>query len=102
MCAMYVVCFRKNLEIELEKSTTGHEVLQEIANKEEALWAKCIDLNDNWNAEVASARDERLAKERETRREIILSQLLEDEREKKQKLEEIESIVRLEKVSTYL
>lgn len=90
--------FRKQLEIELEKSFTGQEVLQEIANKEEMLWAKCMDINDNWNAEVALTRDERLARERESQREIILAQLIEKEAEKKQKLEKIEKIVRLEKV----
>lgn len=92
------VCFRKQLENELETSYTGQEVLQEISNKEEALWAKCIEINDNWNAEVATARDERLAKEREAQRDIILAQLIEQEEQKKQKLEAIEQIVRLEKV----
>lgn len=83
-------------------SYTGQEVLQEIANKEEALWAKCIQINENWNAEVAIARDERLAKEREAQRKTILAQLIEKEEEKKQKLEAIEEIVRLEKVCFYL
>lgn len=92
------VCFRKQLERELETSYTGHEVLQEIANKEEALWAKCVDVNDEWNAEVALARDARLALEREAEREIILAQLINKEEEKKQHLEAIEQIVRLEKV----
>lgn len=92
------MCIRKQLEYELETSYTGQEVLQEIANKEEALWAKCIQINENWNAEVAIARDERLAKEREAQRKIILAQLIEKEEEKKQKLEAIEEIVRLEKV----
>lgn len=73
-------------------------MLQEIANKEEALWAKCLDVNDNWNAEVALARDVRLAHEREADREIILAQLITNEKEKKQHLEAIEQIVRLEKV----
>lgn len=86
------------MENELEKSYTGHEVLQEIADKEEALWTKCIDINENWNAEVAIAREERLAKEREARRENILAQLIEKEEEKKRKFEEIEQIIRLEKV----
>lgn len=93
---------RKQLEYEVETSYTGQEVLQEIANKEKALWAKCIQINDNWNAEVAIARDERLAKEREAKRKTILSQLIEKEEEKKQKLEAIEEIVRLEKVCFYL
>lgn len=96
---MYVFLSRKQLQDELEKSTTGIEVLQEIASKEEALWIKCNEINDEWNAEVASARDERLAREREVQREIILAQLMEEEKVKKQKLEEIENIVRLEKVS---
>jgi len=93
------MCFRKQLENELETSYTGQEVLQEIANKEEALWAKCLDINDNWNAEVAAARDERLAKEREAQREIILAQLIEKEEEKKNKFEAMEQIIRLEKVN---
>lgn len=75
--------------------------MQEITNKEEALWAKCMDINDNWNAEVALARDVRLAHEREAQREIILAQLIEKEEEKKQKLEAIEEIVRLEKVHVH-
>lgn len=93
--------FRKQLEKELETSYTGQEVLQEITNKEEALWAKCLDINDNWNAEVAVARDERLAKEREALREIILAQLIEKEEEKKQKFEAMEQIIRLEKVNMF-
>jgi len=92
------ICFRKQLEEEFEKSYTGHEIIQEIANKEEALWVKCLDINENWNAEVALARDERLAREREVQREIILAQLIEKEEEKKQKFEAMEQIVRLEKV----
>lgn len=90
--------FRKQLEKELETSYTGQEILQEIINKEEAIWAKCIDINENWNAEVALDREERLTKKREIERENILAQLIEKEKNKKQKLEEIEEIVRLEKV----
>lgn len=74
-------------------------MLQEIANKEEMLWAKCMDINDNWNAEVALDREQRLTNEREARREEILAQLIEKEEEKKKKLEAIEEIIRLEKVS---
>lgn len=88
---------QKQLEYELETSYTGQEVLQEIANKEEQLWAKCMDINDNWNAEVAVEREQRLANEREARREEILAQLIEKEEEKKKKLEAIEEIIRLEK-----
>ncbi|XP_026805368.1 probable 28S ribosomal protein S26, mitochondrial [Rhopalosiphum maidis] len=88
---------QKQLEYELETSYTGQEVLQEIVNKEELLWAKCMDINDNWNAEVALEREQRLANERETRREEILAQLIEKEEEKKKKLEAIEEIIRLEK-----
>lgn len=57
-----------------------------------------MDINDNWNAEVALEREQRLAHEREARREEILAQLIEKEEEKKKKLEAIEEIVRLEKV----
>uniref|UniRef100_A0A2S2NED2 Small ribosomal subunit protein mS26 n=1 Tax=Schizaphis graminum TaxID=13262 RepID=A0A2S2NED2_SCHGA len=88
---------QKQLEYELETSFTGQEVLQEIANKEELLWAKCMDINDNWNAEVALEREQRLANEREARREEILAQLIEKEEEKKKKLEAVEEIIRLEK-----
>ncbi|XP_015370743.1 PREDICTED: probable 28S ribosomal protein S26, mitochondrial [Diuraphis noxia] len=88
---------QKQLEYELETSYTGQEVLQEIANKEEMLWAKSMDVNDNWNAEVALDREQRLANEREARREEILAQLIEKEEEKKKKLEAIEEIIRLEK-----
>jgi len=73
-------------------------VLQEIAHKEEMLWAKCMDLNDNWNAEVATEREQRLANEREAKREEILAQLIEKEEDKKKKLEVVEEIIRLEKV----
>lgn len=58
-----------------------------------------MDINDNWNAEVALDREQRLANEREARREEILAQLIEKEEEKKKKLETIEEIIRLEKVS---
>jgi len=88
---------QKQLENELEKSYTGHEVLREIADREETLWAKCVDVNENWNAEVAIAREERLAREREVQRETILAQLIEKEEEKKQKFEATEQIIRLEK-----
>lgn len=73
-------------------------MLQEIANKEEILWAKCMDINDNWNAEVAIEREQRLANEREVRREEILAQLIEKEENKKKRLEVVEEIIRLEKV----
>jgi hypothetical protein len=82
----------------METSFTGHEVLQEIANKEEALWLKCIAINDEWNTEVAMARDKRMAIECEAEREIILARLIETEELKKLKHEEIEQIIRLEKV----
>lgn len=75
-------------------------MLQEIANKEEVLWAKCMDINDNWNAEVALEREQRLANEREARREDILAQLIEKEENKKKKLAAVEEIIRLEKVYT--
>lgn len=77
-------------------------MLQEITNKEEVLWAKCIDINNNWNVEVALARDERLVIEREAERELILTELIEKEEEKKKNLEAIEEIVRLEKVYMHI
>jgi len=76
---------QQQLENELETSFTGHEVLQEIVQKEETLWVKCMEINDNWNTEVALTRDERLAKEREAQRESILAHLIEKEEEKKTK-----------------
>jgi len=59
-------------------------------------------INDNWNTEVALDREQRLSNEREARREEILAQLIEKEEEKKKKLEAIEEIIRLEKVSSLL
>lgn len=61
-----------------------------------------MDINNNWNAEVAIEREQRLANERETRREEILAQLIEREEEKKKKLEAVEEIIRLEKVYMHL
>lgn len=61
-----------------------------------------MDINDNWNAEVALEREQRLANEREARREEILAQLIEKEEEKKKKLEAIEEIIRLEKVYMHI
>lgn len=57
-----------------------------------------MDINDNWNAEVAIEREQRLANEREVQREDILAQLIEKEEDKKKKLEVVEEIIRLEKV----
>lgn len=57
-----------------------------------------MDVNDNWNAEVATEREQRLANEREAQREEILAQLIEKEEDKKKKLEVVEEIIRLEKV----
>lgn len=59
-----------------------------------------MDVNENWNAEVALEREQRLANEREARREEILAQLIEKEEDKKKKLEAVEEIIRLEKVYT--
>lgn len=90
------------MEQELEKSFTGEEVLKEIAQKEENEWQLCLAINNDWNAEVASARDERIAKEKEDQRQIVLEQLIVTEEEKRKKLEIIEERVRQEKVNLNL
>lgn len=94
----FEICFSKQLEQELEKSFTGEEVLKEITQKEEKEWQLCLAINNDWNAEVASARDERIAKEKEVERQKILEQLITQEEEKQKRLNIIEEQVRLEKV----
>ncbi|XP_050424210.1 probable 28S ribosomal protein S26, mitochondrial [Adelges cooleyi] len=97
---MYRTCMKsikKQLEEELEKTDTGYKVLQEIAKKDEEQWAKCLSINENWNAEIAISRDQRLARNKEVLRNDIMTHLIENEEEKRKKLEEIENIVKLEK-----
>lgn len=102
-CNLYFeINFSKQLEQELEKSFTGEEVLKEITQKEEKEWQQCLAINNDWNAEVASARDERIAKEKEDERKIVMEQLIIHEEEKRKKLEIIEERVRQEKVNLYL
>lgn len=99
-CNLYFkINFSKQLEQELEKSFTGEEVLKEIAEKEEKEWQICLAINNDWNAEVASARDERIAREKEEERQIVMEQLIIHEEEKQKKLEIIEERVRQEKVN---
>lgn len=90
------------MEQELEKSFTGEEVLKEIAQKEEKEWQLCLAINNDWNAEVAAARDERIAKEKEEERQMVMEQLIIHEEKKQKKLEIIEEQVRQEKVNLHL
>lgn len=90
------------MEQELEKSFTGEEVLNEIIQKEEKEWQHCLEINNDWNAEVASARDERIAKEKEIERQTILEYLINNEEEKRKMQELVEERVRKEKVIFFI
>lgn len=90
------------MEQELEKSFTGEEVLNEIIQKEEKEWHQCLAINNDWNAEVASHRDERIAREKEIERQTILENLINSEEEKRKMMEMVEEQVRAEKVIFFI
>ncbi|XP_015523757.2 probable 28S ribosomal protein S26, mitochondrial [Neodiprion lecontei] len=64
------------------------------AKQEEEDFVRCVALNNEWNESKAKARDERLAKAREVRREEILRKIIAQEQLAAKQLENIEKTVK--------
>ncbi|XP_067012915.1 small ribosomal subunit protein mS26 [Anabrus simplex] len=60
-------------------------------------FARCMKINDEWNAKIVKIREERLAKQAELTKEKVIQKIIQEEEKEKQTLEEIERIVREEK-----
>lgn len=76
---------------------TGPEVIAERLRLEELKDVECAKLNDEWNASVAKLREARLIRQAEERRLKIEADLIESERKRLEKIQEIEEVVRREK-----
>jgi len=72
----------------------------EGASGEEAEHQRCLQINQQWNEEVAKQREVRLAKEREARMEQILADLQQHELETAKRAAEVKQMVAREKVLT--
>lgn len=76
-------------------STSDHLIISPEEMEQEFI--KAFELNDQWNKDIALVRDQRLAKEREAKRELILQRL--DAKQERLELHQqsIEEQVRIEK-----
>ncbi|XP_012228512.1 small ribosomal subunit protein mS26 [Linepithema humile] len=61
---------------------------------EEKDFEKCSAINDEWNTEVAKIREARLAKIKESKREIILQKLLKQEQRQEKQKKKIDERIR--------
>lgn len=97
---LFQIFFRQYLKEQLMAKTTGPEVLEEQKRKAEEHHANCIKINDLWNEGVAKIREARLAKEDAEREERIAQKMIDQDRMQKQLLDELDSHIRKEKVSS--
>lgn len=65
-----------------------------LKEAEEKDFQKCNAINNEWNAEVAKLREDRLAETREKQREIILQKLLEEEQRREEEKKKIDEQIR--------
>ncbi|XP_063221192.1 small ribosomal subunit protein mS26 [Bacillus rossius redtenbacheri] len=68
-------------------------------SSDDKIHEEAMKLNNEWNAQVAKLRDERLAKESEERKKVILENLIAAEQLEKENLSRIEERIRKEKVN---
>ncbi|KAK3917930.1 putative 28S ribosomal protein S26, mitochondrial [Frankliniella fusca] len=85
-------CIEENL-----KHAAGSAEAGQRTSEDDDEWAESLTLIKQWNEEVAAKRNERLAMERKAKEEEIQNQLMEAERLREQKLQEIEEYIRKEK-----
>lgn len=76
-------------------STSDHLIISPEEMEDE--FRKCFELNDQWNKDIGVVREQRLAKEREAQRELILQRLDAKEKRLAVQRESIEELVRIEK-----
>ncbi|KAL1122506.1 hypothetical protein AAG570_002837 [Ranatra chinensis] len=79
------------------KLATGPEVVAEHKRLEEEDHSNCIRLNDEWNAEVALLREERIMREKEAKHEAILKAVEDHKRQMEERRLKVEEFIRLEK-----
>lgn len=76
-------------------STSDHLIISPEEMEEE--FRRCVELNDQWNKDIAVVREQRLAQERVEKRELILQRLDAKEERLASKRQSIEALVRIEK-----
>lgn len=83
-----------------ETSTAGHFVL--TTEQEEAEFQRCLQMNEKWNQEIGAIREQRLAKERHERVEHIRERLRVSQEREEERMEQIEALVKKEKVRAHI
>ena len=77
---------------------SGKDVIDEQKKMEEYEIQNSLQLNDQWNKNIAKMREERIAKEKEAELERIISKIEENKIKSLEMKEKLEAIVRKEKV----
>ncbi|XP_059485217.1 small ribosomal subunit protein mS26 [Neocloeon triangulifer] len=93
----YMKSIRVWLAEDLKQQETAAAAAVAGSSGEEAEFARCLQINDEWNKQVAAQREKRLAAEKEKLTEKILTDLEKDELERSQRKAEILQMVALEK-----
>ena len=89
----------KFCQLENQSHAAGSTQAAREIDAEEAEWRESLLKIKQWNEEIALKRNERLTKEREEKAALIRERILQAEQQQLKQLEEIEDIVRREKVN---
>lgn len=90
--------FREYFAGQIKDSTNQSGNLLDSAEEYGEGHRKCVEINEQWNAEVKQLREQTLAKEKEVELQEILDTIEETRIKMEERQQHIEEIVRLEKV----
>lgn len=102
VCSFYsvrVFLFRQLFDDVHRANETSEEVLQRLEQEKEDHWKKCMEINNQWNQQVALERAQRDAESLEEACEAARERLRMIDQREKERLEELEEVIRQEKVS---
>nr|CAD7201209.1 unnamed protein product [Timema douglasi] len=94
----YFSALRHYLSQEYKKNINQYSGLVDIEGQDSE-HEDCMRINAEWNADVAAGREERLVRQAEERKNIILETLIAAEKRQQERAQKADEIVRKEKVS---
>nr|CAD7567547.1 unnamed protein product [Timema californicum] len=95
----YFSALRHYLSQEYEKNINQYTGLVDIGGQDSE-HEDCMRINAEWNAEVAAEREERLVRQGEERKKIILETLIAAEKRQQERAQKADEIVRKEKINS--
>lgn len=94
--------YRYYLAEKTKSQTTAPEFIAEQLRLQEEDLAKCFQINEEWNKEVARIREKRVADKAERKRLQVLEEVEDYKQKEEELLKQINEMVRIEKVNIFV